>query len=206
MRSVQIQSTSWLCQLVDDKPRPLGDQRRGPPSASRLTVTAELQPLQTVCCYSPTLNCDVLSPGSACSSTSIRCMMPKEFWMPNMEPLHQVAANTTSQPYPPSGGTNPPPCAASPWTLTSGSEAGGRGGLHPTSISCSSLSSLGVAGSASAARSRSFSSTSRGASSCSIGGPAAGCSSVRETPSDACAWLSDNPLIPILSALLCRSG
>lgn len=80
-----------------------------------------------------TLNCDVLSSGSACSRTSIRCMMPKEFWMPNMEPLHQVAANTTSQPYPPSGGTNPAPCAVSPWTLTSGSEAGGRGGLHPTS-------------------------------------------------------------------------
>lgn len=52
--------------------------------------------LSPLSAYSPTLNCDVWS--SACSFTNIKWRMPKEFWIPKMEPLHHVAAKTTNQP------------------------------------------------------------------------------------------------------------
>ncbi len=62
------------------------------------------------------------------------CRIPNEFWMPKIEPLHHVAANTTTQPKPPSGGTKPGPgCAL-------GGVAGRLSG-QPVCISCTVLSS-----------------------------------------------------------------
>ena len=155
----------------------------------------------TLHCYSPTLNWDVLSSGSACSFTSIMCRMPKEFWIPKMDPLHQVAASTTSQPKPPSGGTNWCP-DLSDWIPASESEAGETGGLHPASIICTVLSSCTIWRSLPGAWSLLPPSASRGASPCSTWGSAVGCS-VRHSPLDGCAGLS-NPLIPMLSAVVLR--
>lgn len=151
--------------------------------------------------YSPTLNWDVWSSGSVCSFTSIMCRIPKELWIPKIDPLHQVAAKTTSQPAkPPSGGTKPAPWPGfSTCTLASKSEPGVRGGLQPVSISCVLLSSFTILPSLPSAWSCFLVSRSWGASLCSIWGPGAGCS-VRDSLSDGCAWLS-SPLVPMLSDL-----
>lgn len=123
--------------------------------------------------------------------------MPKEFWIPKIEPLHQVAARTTSQPKPPSGGTNPAPgpCFSASTPASEAGGWGGRGCLHPASV----LSCGTVLHSPPAFCSSSLLAASWGASLCCSGGTAAGCSA-RDTSPDGCAWLS-NPLIPMLSGV-----
>lgn len=130
--------------------------------------------------------------------------MPKEFWIPKIDPLHQVAARTTSQPKPPSGGTNPAssPCFSTSTPASEAGDWGGRGGLHPASIGSTVLSCGTILHSLPAIWSSLLLSASWGASLCSIWGTAAGCS-VRDTSLDGGAWLS-NPLIPMLSGLVER--
>jgi len=100
---------------------------------------------------SPTLNWDAWSVTSWWSCNSIMCRIPNEFCMPKIDPLHHVAANTTTQPNPPSGGTNPGPgCVAGgvagrllapvciSWTVLSSGESLRSG----SSSSCGSVSSI----------------------------------------------------------------
>lgn len=150
--------------------------------------------------YSPTLNWDVFSSTSVCSSTSFVCRMPKEFWIPKMEPLHQVAASTTTQPNPPSGGANSEPCPClSAWLSTSESEAGGSGESGCRQSASITWTVLTSGTSVPAVWSLLFSSASCAASLPCMWGSAEG-SSVLHTPPDGCPCLS-NPLIPMLSGV-----